>query len=136
MANPLIWWAAVAAALYLVYRLIRYREWRAGLILTGVAAGYLPWLLYPNRTVFQFYTIAFEPYLILGLTFVIGIILGRRTRPELEPAQRHPRGRGVPGRGHAGSAPTSTRCGPGCRAGVLRPALLAAGLALIPCPRI
>ena len=81
LANPIIWWAAAAAAFYLLYRLIRYREWRAGLILTGVAAGYLPWLLYPERTVFQFYAIAFEPFLILGLTLAIGIILGGRTDP-------------------------------------------------------
>lgn len=79
IANPLIWYAAVAACLYLVYRLVRYREWQYGLILAGVGAGYLPWLMYLDRTVFQFYTIAFEPYLILGLTAVLGIILGRRT---------------------------------------------------------
>ena len=76
IANPVIWWAATAATLFLVYRFVRQREWRVGLILTGVAAGYLPWLLYSNRTVFQFYTIAFEPYLLLALTFVIGLILG------------------------------------------------------------
>lgn len=75
IGNPIIWWAATAALLYLVYRLARYREWRVGLILTGLAAGYLPWLVYLNRTVFQFYTIAFEPYLLLGLTFVIGLLL-------------------------------------------------------------
>lgn len=79
IANPLIWWAATAALFYLVYRVIRFREWRAGLILTGMAAGYLPWLLYPTRTVFQFYSIAFEPYMILGLTMVIGLILGSKT---------------------------------------------------------
>jgi dolichyl-phosphate-mannose--protein O-mannosyl transferase len=33
--------------------------------------------MYLNRTVFQFYTIAFEPYLILGLTFTVGVILGK-----------------------------------------------------------
>jgi len=81
IANPVIWYAAVAAMVYLVYRLIRYREWQVGLILTGVAAGYLPWMLYLNRTVFQFYTIAFEPYLILGLVFTIGVILGDRRSP-------------------------------------------------------
>jgi dolichyl-phosphate-mannose-protein mannosyltransferase len=79
--NPLIWWAATAALLYLVYRLARYREWRVGLILTGMAAGYLPWLLYPTRTVFQFYSIAFEPSMILGLTLTIGIALGSRHDP-------------------------------------------------------
>jgi dolichyl-phosphate-mannose-protein mannosyltransferase len=76
IGNPLIWWAATAAILYLAYRLARYREWRVGLIMMGIVAGYLPWLLYLNRTVFQFYTIAFEPYLLLGLTFVIGLVLG------------------------------------------------------------
>jgi dolichyl-phosphate-mannose--protein O-mannosyl transferase len=81
LANPLIWWAATAAILYLVYRLARYREWRVGLILMGMLAGYVPWLGYLQRTVFQFYTIAFEPYMILGLVFVIGLILGRRTDP-------------------------------------------------------
>jgi len=79
LANPIIWWAAALACLYLVYRLARYREWQVGLILTGLAAGYLPWMLYINRTIFTFYTIAFEPYLILGLTAVIALILGSRS---------------------------------------------------------
>ena len=79
LANPLIWYAAVAACLYLFYRLIRHREWRYGLILTGIVAGYFPWFLYLHRTVFQFYTIAFEPYLILGLVATLGHILGKRT---------------------------------------------------------
>jgi dolichyl-phosphate-mannose--protein O-mannosyl transferase len=81
LANPLIWWATIAAAGYLLYRFVRYREWRFGFILTGVAAGWVPWLFYPSRTVFQFYAIAFEPFLILGLTAVIGIILGTRDDP-------------------------------------------------------
>jgi dolichyl-phosphate-mannose-protein mannosyltransferase len=88
IANPIIWWAATAAALYLLYRLVRFREWRVGLILAALGAGYLPWLLYLNRTVFQFYTIAFEPYLILALTAVIGILLG---------TARDPRGRRLSG---------------------------------------
>ena len=81
IANPILWWAATAALFYLAYRLIRYREWRVGLILMGIVAGYLPWLLYTQRTVFQFYGIVFEPYLILALVFVIGLILGDRGDP-------------------------------------------------------
>ena len=81
LANPLIWWAATAALFYLSYRLVRYREWRVGLILMGMVGGYLPWLLYPTRTVFQFYSIAFEPYMILALTFAIGLVLGSRDDP-------------------------------------------------------
>jgi dolichyl-phosphate-mannose-protein mannosyltransferase len=79
LANPLIWWAGTAAIGYLIYRFARWREWRVGFILMGMVAGYLPWLMYMNRTVFQFYGIIYEPYMILALTFTIGIILGNRT---------------------------------------------------------
>ena len=78
IGNPLIWWAAAAASAYLVYRLVRYREWQVGAILLGLAAGYLPWLMYLDRTVFQFYSIAFQPYTMLALTAVLMLILGRR----------------------------------------------------------
>lgn len=81
IANPIIWWCATAAVFYLVYRLVRRREWQVGLILMGMVAGYLPWLMYINRTVYQFYTIAFEPYMIIGLAFVIGLALGSRGDP-------------------------------------------------------
>jgi dolichyl-phosphate-mannose-protein mannosyltransferase len=76
IANPLIWWAASAALVYIIYRLIQYRDARAGFVIVGIIGGYVPWLFYLNRTVFQFYTIAFEPYLILALTITIGVLLG------------------------------------------------------------
>ncbi len=81
IANPIIWWAGAAAGVYLLYRLVRLREWRTGLILAGLGAGYLPWLLYLERTVYQFYTIAFEPYLILALAYVAWRLLGSRDDP-------------------------------------------------------
>jgi dolichyl-phosphate-mannose-protein mannosyltransferase len=87
IANPLIWWASTAAAVYLVVRVVlrlrrRERVATEALILTGLAAGYLPWLLYLHRTVFTFYTIAFEPYLILALTAALGMLLGTAADPE------------------------------------------------------
>ncbi len=88
LANPLIWWAATGAALFLLGRVVwgawtRRSVWREAFILTGLAAGYLPWVFfYSTRTVFQFYTIAFEPYLILGLVAVLGILLGTRADAE------------------------------------------------------
>ncbi|HEY2643914.1 MAG TPA: phospholipid carrier-dependent glycosyltransferase [Galbitalea sp.] len=81
IANPLIWYAGTAAILYLTYRLIRYREWRVGIILAGFACGYLPWLMYLNRTVFQFYTIVFEPYMLLAIAFVVSQLIGSRGDP-------------------------------------------------------
>ena len=47
------------------------------MILMGFVGGYLPWLLYPNRTMFFFYSIAFEPYLLLGLAATIGLLVVR-----------------------------------------------------------
>jgi dolichyl-phosphate-mannose-protein mannosyltransferase len=78
IGNPLIWWAAAGACAYLLYRLVRYREWQVGIILLGLAAAYLPWLMYLDRTVFQFYSIVFQPYTMLALAAVIMLILGRR----------------------------------------------------------
>jgi len=87
IANPLIWWASTAAVGYLVVRLVlRLRHRRPvgaeALILTGLAAGYLPWMLYLHRTVFSFYTIAFEPYLVLALTAALGVLLGTAADPQ------------------------------------------------------
>jgi len=81
VANPLIWWASTAALVFLIVRVVRRllrgaRVWREVFILVALAAGYLPWMLYLHRTVFTFYTIAFEPYLILGLTAALGALLG------------------------------------------------------------
>ncbi|MDL9980664.1 dolichyl-phosphate-mannose--protein mannosyltransferase [Microbacterium sp. ASV49] len=74
--NPLIWWGSVAAAIYLVYRFIVARDWRYAVVLTALAATYVPWLLYPERTIFQFYTIAMLPFLILALTFALQALAG------------------------------------------------------------
>lgn len=87
VGNPLIWWAAALALIALLFWWIGRRDWRAGAILAGVAAGYLPWFLYPDRTTFFFYALSFEPFLVLGLTMVAGAVLG---------SGRTADGRGVP----------------------------------------
>lgn len=74
--NPLIWWAGVAAVVYLVYRFVVTPRWRYAMVLTAVAATYVPWLLYPQRTIFQFYTVAMVPFLVLALTFALRDIAG------------------------------------------------------------
>ncbi|MWB98999.1 dolichyl-phosphate-mannose--protein mannosyltransferase [Agromyces seonyuensis] len=81
IGNPLIWWAAAAAVFYLVYRLARYREWQVGALLVGVVATWGPWLLYPNRTVFEFYMIVLQPFTVLALTWVIRLLVGSPDDP-------------------------------------------------------
>ncbi|HEY8295954.1 MAG TPA: phospholipid carrier-dependent glycosyltransferase [Micrococcaceae bacterium] len=81
VGNPVIWWSAALAAVFLIVYWAVRRDWRAGAILAGLAAGYLPWLLYPTRTIFFFYAIAYEPYLVLALVFVLGLVLGKAANP-------------------------------------------------------
>jgi 4-amino-4-deoxy-L-arabinose transferase-like glycosyltransferase len=76
LGNPLIWWSSALALLILLAVWIRSRDWRAAAVLTGAAAGYLPWFLYPERTMFYFYAVAFEPFLILALVYCLGLVLG------------------------------------------------------------
>ena len=79
MPNPLIWYAGVAAVLYLAYRFVVVRDWRYALVLTGVTATYVPWLFLPERTVFQFYTVLILPFMLLALTFALKDIAGPST---------------------------------------------------------
>lgn len=71
LGNPLIWWGALAALLYLTYHFARYRNRTEGLILLGFAAGWTPWLLYLNRTVFSFYGVVFLPFSVFALVYVL-----------------------------------------------------------------
>jgi dolichyl-phosphate-mannose-protein mannosyltransferase len=74
LGNPLIWFSATVAIAFLVYRYIRSRERIVGLILLGVGALYLPWLLISERTVFQFYSVSFQPWMILALVLSLQIV--------------------------------------------------------------
>src|SRR5690606_33384614 len=82
LPNPLIWWAGIAAAVFLLYRIVRgliVREpapWTFAMPLVGLAVTYLPWLLYPTRTIFQFYTVVMMPFLVLALVLALREIAG------------------------------------------------------------
>ncbi len=69
LGNPLIWWGAALVLMYAVYRIIRYREMLALTVIAGTLAGWVPWLLYSERVIFTFYTVAFVPYVVLTLVW-------------------------------------------------------------------
>lgn len=76
IGTPLLWWAACFALVYVLWRWIFRRDWRAGAIACGVAAGWLPWFLYQERTIFLFYAVVFVPFLCLAVAMMIGAMLG------------------------------------------------------------
>lgn len=85
--NPLIWYAGVAAAIYLLYRLVRGWITRRhvgpelSIPLVGLAVTYVPWLMFPDRTIFQFYTVVMMPFLVIALAMTLRIIAGTREDP-------------------------------------------------------
>ena len=69
LGTPLLWWSGLIALFVTFGYWIARRDWQSGLILLGFAAGYLPWFLMQKRTMFTFYAIAFEPFLILVIIY-------------------------------------------------------------------
>ncbi|MFI8534096.1 dolichyl-phosphate-mannose--protein mannosyltransferase [Streptomyces aquilus] len=76
IGTPLLWWAAAFAVLYVLWRWFFRRDWRAGAIACGIAAGYLPWFMYQERTIFFFYAVVFLPFLCLAVAMMLGALVG------------------------------------------------------------
>ncbi|MFF9060031.1 dolichyl-phosphate-mannose--protein mannosyltransferase [Streptomyces sp. NPDC014882] len=77
IGTPMLWWAACFAVLFVLWRWFFRRDWRAGAIACGIAAGYLPWFLYQERTIFLFYAVVFLPFLCLAVAMMAGALVGR-----------------------------------------------------------
>lgn len=75
LGTPLLWWLGTAALFVTFGYFVSRREKLAGLILAGVAAGYLPWFFFQKRTVFSFYAVVFEPFIILALIYCFAKLL-------------------------------------------------------------
>jgi dolichyl-phosphate-mannose--protein O-mannosyl transferase len=77
IGTPIIWWSSILALLFCLGWWLARRDWRAGAVLLAVAAGWLPWFLFADRTQFYFYAVAFVPYLVLAITLCLGLVIGR-----------------------------------------------------------
>ena len=75
-----IWWGATLAIFVLLFMWALRRDWRAGAILCGLFAGYLPWFFLGNRTIYSFYEVAFVPWVVLACVYVLGLVIGGRER--------------------------------------------------------
>ena len=80
LGTPFLWWLgtiAVVTVFGLWIRSVAKRRIDPALIVivTGISAGYLPWFFFQQRTVFTFYAIVFEPFLILALVYCARSIL-------------------------------------------------------------
>jgi dolichyl-phosphate-mannose-protein mannosyltransferase len=91
IGTPLIWWGGSLALLFclnwwligligdLAFGRTPKRDWRAGAVLLGVCAGWLPWIWYAwhdARTEFYYYAVVFDPFLVIAITLCLGLIIG------------------------------------------------------------
>lgn len=70
LGNPLVWWPALAAGVWLLVRSFRSRR-AERVVATGWLAQYLPWLVV-GRALFFFYMTPVVPFMMIGLAGALG----------------------------------------------------------------
>ena len=86
LGTPLLWWVGTISISvvigYWIKSLIQHRtDSAANIVVLGLAAGYLPWFAMQQRTVFSFYAIIIEPFLILAIVYCAKLLLGSSLKP-------------------------------------------------------
>jgi len=81
LGTPLLWWLGTLALAVVFGFWIKgiangTPDFVSGFILLGIVAGYLPWFFFQGRTVFTFYAIVFEPFVVLALVYCAKKFLG------------------------------------------------------------
>jgi dolichyl-phosphate-mannose-protein mannosyltransferase len=77
LGTPLLWWSFIPALLAMTWFGFSRRDWRPLAIGLGAAAGIVPWFNWEldNRTMFYFYAMPAEPFLILAVVYVLGCFM-------------------------------------------------------------
>ncbi|MDT5026492.1 MAG: dolichyl-phosphate-mannose-protein mannosyltransferase [Micromonosporaceae bacterium] len=85
------------------------RDWRAGAIGAGAAAGILPWFYFElkHRTMYYFYALPAEPFLVMAVVYVLGTLINGPGVGEWMLADGYARGSRFPPRSDGCTAPSS-----------------------------
>jgi dolichyl-phosphate-mannose--protein O-mannosyl transferase len=80
LGTPFLWWIGTIAVAVIFGFWIRslaqkLYEPQLNIIVVGITAGYLPWFFFQERTVFSFYAIVFQPFIILAILYCAYIAL-------------------------------------------------------------
>jgi dolichyl-phosphate-mannose--protein O-mannosyl transferase len=86
LGTPFLWWIGTVAILFVVFHWIkslrnRTTDSAANIVIIGLVAGLLPWFALPDRTVFTFYAIIIQPFLILAIIYCAKLLLQSRLKP-------------------------------------------------------
>jgi dolichyl-phosphate-mannose-protein mannosyltransferase len=80
LGTPFLWWiGAIAVAVVFGFWIKslaqKLYEPQLNIIVVGITAGYLPWFFFQERTIFSFYAIVFQPFIILAILYCAYIAL-------------------------------------------------------------
>ena len=75
IGTPLLWWLGALAVVFLIgvnLHNFAMRDFDLSSLIPflGIAAGYIPWFFFQKRTVFTFYAIVIEPFLVLAIVLL------------------------------------------------------------------
>lgn len=80
VGTPTMWFLAFFVAGWALWRAVARLDWRYAAVLVAYGFGYLPWMTIWERQMYFFYMTPLAPFLVIGITLVLGDILGRRAR--------------------------------------------------------
>ncbi len=78
IGTPAIWWVSIITLFVMAGWWLLQRDWRAGAILVGFLAGWVPWFYFGlnHRTMFLFYSTPMLPFMVLSIVLVLGLVMG------------------------------------------------------------
>jgi len=78
IGTPALWWISLFVLVWALWKAVGRLDLRYAAVLVGYGAGYLPWFTNLDRQMYFFYATPLAPFLVIGITLVLGDILGRR----------------------------------------------------------
>jgi|SRR5882757_550603 len=82
LGTPALWWMFIPALVWMVWLVISRWDWRAAAVLMAFLAGWATWLENIGRTMFFFYMTPLVPFMVFGVTLMLGDVLGRKDASE------------------------------------------------------
>ncbi len=91
IGTPILWWlgvCAIAVAIGFWFRSVATRNFDTALniVILGISAGYLPWFFIQQRTMFTFYAVIFEPFMLLAIIYCAKLLLDSSLKQEYSKA--------------------------------------------------
>lgn len=88
LGTPILWWMgtiaiAVVIGFWIKSLVNRTTDSAANVVVIGIIAGYLPWFAMQERTMFSFYAIIIEPFMILAVVYCAKLLLDSGLKPSV-----------------------------------------------------